>query len=316
MSSRDSRNPLIILIGPTAVGKTAVSIELAKTIQAEIISADASQLYIGMDIGTAKPSSAERGEIPHHLMDIAYPSQPWSLGMFVKAIEEIVPMIEARGKVPMLVGGTGQYVRALLEGWRIPEQAPRPDLRSALESLAEEIGAVKIYGYLEILDPEAAKEIDHRNVRRTIRALEVIFSTGVRFSSQRAKSASPYRILQLGLTMPREDLYRRIDERIEGMFEAGLVDEVRALLQAYPPDLAPFSAIGYREVIAHLAGEISLDEGIVLIKRRTRQFVRRQTNWFKPDDPNIHWIPAGADAVIQILPIVYAFLDEKNSFQF
>ena len=261
MPSVDRKPPLITLIGPTAVGKTELAIRLAEACAGEIVSADSRLFYRGMDIGTAKPSLEERRRAPHHLIDVADPDEPWSLAMFQKAAQEAIAGIHARRKLPLLVGGTGQYVRAVVEGWVPPPQAPDPDLRRRLETWAEEIGPEELHARLAVVDPEAARRILPGNLRRTIRALEVIFHTGRRFSEQQRKKETPYHLIQIGLTRPREELYRRIDARIEAMFANGFVEEVRGLLErGYAPDLPTLSAIGYGETCAYLRGEISLED--------------------------------------------------------
>lgn len=296
----DIRPPLIVILGPTAVGKTEVSLQLARQFDGEIVSADSRLFYQGMDIGTAKPSPEERSFIPHHLIDITTPVQTWSLALFQAEAQRIIGEIHSRHKLPFLVGGTGQYVRAVTEQWYIPQVEPDPALRSILERWAFDSGGDDLHRGLATLDPDAAVLIDPRNVRRTIRALEVILKTGKRFSGQRQKSVSSYRVIKIGLTRPRLELYERIDARIDAMVANGLVDEVRSLLSMYPPDLPPFSAIGYKEIIDYLAGNTSLDEAISLIKRNTRIFVRRQANWFKPQDPEIHWFEMNNEPINQV----------------
>jgi tRNA dimethylallyltransferase len=207
------------------------------------------------------------------------------------------------------VGGTGQYVKAIIEGWEIPGVEPRPELREALEKWAEQIGPQGLYGRLNVLDPTAAARIDPQNLRRTVRALEVILHTGVLFSSQRKKHEPKYRNLLLGLNRPRVELYERIDARIQSMFEAGFVGEVKAILDdGYSPDLPSLSAIGYRQVIAHLQGETTLEEVEIQMKRITRQFVRRQANWFKTDDPSIHWYQVRENVLAEIEKTILEFL--------
>jgi tRNA dimethylallyltransferase len=291
--SPDTRPPLIALIGPTAVGKTETAILLAERLNAEIVSADSRLFYRGMDIGTAKPTLAERARVPHHLIDVADPDQVWSLAVFQQAAEQAIAQIYARRRLPLLVGGTGQYVRAVIEGWTPPRVEPNPGLRAALQAWGEVLTPPRLHDRLRAIDPTAAEKIDPANLRRSIRALEVIFTTGERFSAQPQRQASPYRALVLGLIRPRPELYARIDARIEAMFAAGFVDEVRGLLaKGYTPSLPAFSAIGYQQVAAALGGQYALDEAVMLIKRLTRQFVRRQANWFKPNDPHIHWFEA------------------------
>jgi tRNA dimethylallyltransferase len=292
--------PLIILVGPTAVGKTETAIRLAERLEAEIVSADSRLFYIGMDIGTAKPTLAERARVPHHLIDVARPDEPWSLTVFQKAATAAIESIFRRGRVPLLVGGTGQYIHAILEGWEIPKAAPDPRLRQALEKWSRRVTPSGLHQRLAVLDPKAAQSIDPQNLRRTVRALEVILSTGMPFSQQKSRSGNPYQTLMLGLYLPRQELYRRIDERIDKMLQAGLVQEVQDLLaKGYSPNLPTFSAIGYRQIILFLRGEKSLEEAVRLIKQQTRVFVRRQANWFKTSDSRIHWMDAGPEAVDQ-----------------
>lgn len=293
-----SKLPLILLIGPTAVGKTELAIRLAERLNGEIVSADSRLFYRGMDIGTAKPTPAEQARVPHHLIDVANPDETWSLAMFQQAAQAAIADIHARGKLPLLVGGTGQYVRAVTQGWSPPEVEPDKRLRDELERMKDERGAVWLYDSLKSLDPIAAEKMDLRNVRRTIRALEVILTTGRRFSEQRGQSDSPYALLTVGLKRPRPELYARIDARIEAMFEAGLLDEVRALLAAprgYSPELPSMSGIGYRECCQVLSGQLNEEQAKVGMRRATRVFVRRQGNWFKESDPQIHWFEAGEE---------------------
>lgn len=289
MPNSDSRPPIVALVGPTAVGKTAFSLELAEQLGAEIVSADSRLFYRGMDIGTAKPSLVERQRVPHHLIDVSDPDDGWSLSRFQAAATAVIDEIHARGKCPLLVGGTGQFVRAITQGWSPPQIAERPELRQVLTRLGELDGWEVLHTWLARLDPLAAEAIDGRNLRRTVRALEVIYLTGKLFSEQRVRSNSRYRVLQLGLTRPRIELYQRIDERIDRMFADGLVAEVSGLLARYPSDLRSFSAIGYRQVIEHLQGRLSLTETRDEIRKATRIFVRRQANWFKENDRSIHW---------------------------
>ena len=290
MSQHPSKIPVTVIVGPTAVGKTAFAIELAKIANAEIVSADSRYFYRGMDIGTAKPTPEERQSIPHHLIDVADPDETWSLALFQQKAYDAIASIHERGKNVIVVGGTGQYIRALLQGWSPPTMEADLVMRSVLEDWANEIGPMEIHKKLAILDPIAAEKIDYRNVRRTIRALEVIFGSGQRFSEQRKVTESPYSFLILGLNRSRSSLYQRIDQRIDQMIRQGFIEEVAGLLEkGYSPTLPSMSAIGYREISAYLNHEISLDEAIRLIKQRTRNFVRRQANWFKTNDPQIHW---------------------------
>ena len=296
---------LVVIIGPTAVGKTEIAICLAERLNGEIVSADSTLFYQGMDIGTAKPGVSERNRVPHHLIDIALPDQNWSLAIFQQAAHQVIRSIQQRGKLPFLVGGTGQYVRAVIEGWELPRVQPDSRLRQALEGWAGQISALGLHNRLALLDPVAADEIDPTNLRRTVRALEVILSSGQRFSVQKRRSGSPYRTLQFGLRRPRSELYERIDRRIDQMISNGLIDEVKGLLtRGYSPDLPTLSSIGYREIIAYLQGTMTLEEAVVQMKRRTRVFVRRQANWFKEDDPRIKWFTVGEETVNQMETVI------------
>ncbi len=286
--------PLILLVGPTAVGKTEIAIQTAEQIKGEIVSADSRLFYRGMDIGTAKPGHAEQARVPHHLIDIANPDEILSLAVFQQKAREAIADIQARGNLALLVGGTGQYVRAVTEGWKLPEVKPNEKLRSELEREKEEKGGDFLYERLTSLDPVAAAKIDPRNIRRTIRALEVILTTGRKFSEQRRRGESMYHLIMIGLRRPRPELYARIDARIEAMFSNGLLEEVKGLLaKGYSPDLPTMSAIGYRECVEAIQGKISIEQAKVEMRRATRIFVRRQGNWFKEDDPNIAWFEAG-----------------------
>lgn len=313
MPSSETQGPLIALVGPTAVGKTALSLELAEQLGAEIVSADSRLFYRGMDIGTAKPSVAERQRVRHHLIDVSDPDDTWSLGRFQAEAEKAIVDISTRGNVPLLVGGTGQFVRAITEGWSPPKMAELPELREVLAELGEQIGWEGLHNWLRRLDPVAAEMIDGRNVRRTIRALEVIFSTGRLFSAQRNSGSSKYQVLQLGLIRPRVELYQRVDDRIQQMFSDGLVDEVKGLLEKYPPDLRSFSAIGYRQVIEHLQGKLSQDEAQVAMRKATRIFIRRQANWFKESDPKIFWHTSSPEALTRMVQHCEQHLSIKAS---
>jgi tRNA dimethylallyltransferase len=288
------KHPIIVIVGPTASGKTEVSIQLASRLNGEIISADSRQFYQYMDIGTAKPTNKELSLVPHHLINVAHPSSPWSLAGFQESAKNCIEDIYARGKVPFLVGGTGQYVWGLLEGWEVPSQPVNQTLRVCLEAWAAEMGASNFHTILARLDPAAGKIVQPENVRRTIRALEVIFSNGRRFSEQRLKKTPDFDFLILGISWDRPTLYQRVDMRIEIMMNIGLVEEVRSLLNSgLDPQSSAMSAIGYREIVGYLDGKYSLDEAVMLMKRHTRQYIRRQANWFKPTDSRIKWFPAG-----------------------
>ena len=298
--NKANKHTLILLVGPTAVGKTETAIQLAERINGEIISADSRLFYRGMDIGTAKPTPAEQARVTHHLIDVANPNEVLSLAVFQKMAMHVIADVHARGKLPLLVGGTGQYVRAVTEGWLPPEVKPNDKLRRELEKENAEKGGDSLHKKLQMLDPEAASRIDPRNLRRTIRALEVIWTTGRKFSEQRRQGESPYHLIAIGLTRPRPEIYARIDKRIESMFANGLLDEAKGLLaKGYSPDLPTMSAIGYRECISVIEGKLSIEQAKVQMRRATRNFVRRQSNWFKESDPDIHWVCAGGENIIE-----------------
>ena len=290
-----SKPPLILIIGPTAVGKTELAIQLAEKMNGEIISADSRLFYRGMDIGTAKPSNKELARVPHYLIDIVNPDETLSLAVFQEKAKEIIADIHARGKIPFLVGGTGQYVRAVTQGWTPPEVTANERLRAELEKKDMEW----LHARLQLIDPESAAKIDARNVRRTVRALEVIITTGRKFSEQRGQVESPYQLITIGLTRPRPELYQRVDERIDLMFANGLIDEVKRLLEkGYSPSLPSMSALGYRECVSVVKGLLTEEQAKVEMRRVTRIFVRRQANWFKESDPNIKWFQV-KDGVIE-----------------
>jgi tRNA dimethylallyltransferase len=302
--------PLIVIVGPTAVGKTEISIQLAGRLGGEIVSADSRLFYRGMDIGTAKPTPAERARIPHHLIDVADPDETCSLAVFQHLAADALADIQTRHKLPFLVGGTGQYIHAVTHGWVPPATKPDDRMRDILEELAKVQGNDWLHKRLVLLDPAAARLIDPRNLRRTVRALEVILSSGHRFSDQRRQSESPYRLMTIGLSRPRPELYARVDDRIEAMFAAGLLDEVCSLLaRGYSPDLPTMSAIGYRECAAVLRDEMSLEEAKVRMRRLTRDFVRRQANWFKVEDQEIQWFEAEEANTDQLERLIRAFLN-------
>ncbi len=310
MSGLRPARPVIAIVGPTAVGKTEVSLRLAERFAGEIVSVDSRLVYKGLDIGTAKPTPEERARVPHHLIDITTPDRPLSLAEFKRLASQAIEAILARGRVPFLVGGTGQYVWAILEGWQVPEVPPDNVLRARLEAIARSEGAAALYRRLQALDPTAAAHIDPRNVRRVIRALEVIARTGRPFSAQRRKVPPPYDVLIIGLTRPRPELYARIDQRIEKMLAAGLVDEVRALLAAgYDERLPALTGIGYRQIIGYLRGDYSLEEALRRLRRDTRRYARQQYAWFRQDDPRIRWVDLSRpDALSTLETMVAQFL--------
>lgn len=286
---------LVVMVGPTAVGKTAAAIDVAERIAGggEIVSADSRLIYRGMNIGTAKPSQADRARVPHHLIDVTCPDQPWSLARFQGAAFAAIDDVRARGRLPLLVGGTGQYVRATVEGWTVPSGEPDLALRAELEAFAAAHGAGALHARLAERDPAAAAKIDPRNVRRAARALEYALTTGMPISGRQRKQPPPYPVLQIGLALARPLLYARIDARVDAMITAGLVEEVRSLAaHGYSWELPAMSGLGYKQIGQYLRGECNLPEAIRRIKAGTRRFVRRQAAWFRETDRRIEWFDA------------------------
>jgi tRNA dimethylallyltransferase len=273
--------PLIVLVGPTAVGKTDLSLALAERFDGEIVNADSRSFYRGMDIGTAKVSQAGRARVPHHLIDILDPGDSVSLATFQDLAIKTIHDITARGRVPFLVGGTPQYVNALVEGWQIPRVEPDHAFRHRLERLADEHGVAHLQHRLEEIDPVAAGKIGS-NLRRIIRALEVHEKTGRPISEQQTKGPAPFHALELELWLPRDVLYPRIDARVDAQIADGLFDEIRSLLErGVSPDAASFSSIGYRQALPFLRGETSREDAIARIKHDTHRLVRHQETWWR-----------------------------------
>lgn len=289
---------LVAIVGPTAVGKTAVAVALAAEFNAEIVSADSRQVYCGLDIGTAKPTAAERAQATHYVIDVEPAhSTSFSLAVWREHAESAMKAIAARGKRPWLVGGTGLYVQAIVEGLALPDVPPQPRLRAELEQTMREEGIEALAARLQDLDPAAAAQIDRRNPRRLIRALEVCLVSGKPFSTQRALRPPPYPILQIGLRTDRAMLYRRIGERVDAMIAAGFVAEVQGLLdEGLTTDLPSLQSAGYRQIAAYLRGSCTLAEAIQQTKYATHQLAKRQETWFRKQK-GIQWIEIGADAV-------------------
>jgi len=307
----DTKPNLLVLVGPTASGKTATAIHLAKQLSAEIISADSRYFFRDLQIGTAKPTQAELIEAPHHLINVTSLSRPWSLGEYKVEAERLILEINSRGKLPLLVGGSGQYIRAITENWEIPALKPDHQLREAIENWGKVVGFDQLHKWLSWLDAEAARVIDASNHRRTVRALEVIFLSGRRFSELRLTTESKFRPLIIGLNWPRKSLYERVDERINQMLANGLVAEVEQVISAGMGEaLRKVGIIGYAEVLDYLEGKSTLSEAVMLIKRNTRRFIRHQANWFEPEDANIHWFNAQDPAMVDnMLGLVRDYFD-------
>lgn len=321
---------LVVIVGPTGIGKSALALQLAAAWPAtksaghaaEIVSADSRQIYRGMDVGTAKPTPGELAQVPHHLIDLLDPDQGFSLVEYQERAYAAIDDVLARGHLPLLVGGTGQYVRAVVEGWRIPRVAPDSDLRAALQAEAEQEGHQALYERLIEMDPDAADFVDARNVRRVIRALEVCLKSGRPFSEQRGSDPPPYDVLIIGLTMERDALYQRVDARVDRMVAQGLVQEMRGLVspppegRGYDWSLPALSSLGYVQLRGFLKGRASLDECIVQIKHDTHRFIRQQYAWFRAMQARnqVHWLDVGevSDPVARtqfVLDLVYKELE-------
>lgn len=284
--------PLVAIVGPTASGKSDLAMAVAGALPVEILVADSRQVYRGMDVGTAKPDAAARATVPHHLVDLVDPDEPFTVAEWVAAARRLVPEVIARGRLPMLVGGTGLYVTSLLDGYDYDAQPWSPELRAHLAAELEAEGLAPLAARLAGRDPGAAARIDLRNPRRVLRALERV-EVGGGASDAPRDDPWPGRIAMLGISRPRDVLYRRIDERASNLFASGLLDEVRTLLAAgFGPQLPPMIGHGYREAAHVLAGEWTLDEAIAVTARRTRQYAKRQLTWFRRD-PRIVWLAVG-----------------------
>ena len=282
--------PLIVILGPTAVGKTGLAIKVGQAIDGEIIGADSRQIYQHMDIGTAKPTAQDRATLPHHLIDIIAPDDNLTLARYQHMAYAAIDDCHARGKIPLLVGGTGQDISAVTEGWSIPEVPPDDTIRADLEAFADEHGAEALHARLINVDPEAAEKIHPNNIRRVVRALEVRIVTGIPISELQRKKPPPYAILELGLTLERPYLYERADHRVDQMMALGFVDEVKRLLaMGFPHTLPSMSGLGYAQIAAHLLDDLPLHEAIEQTKSATHDFIRRQYTWFRGHDNGIVW---------------------------
>jgi len=302
-------NHLLAIVGPTGIGKSRLAIRLARTFVGEIVSADSRQVYCHMDIGTAKPGREELSLIPHHLINIVNPDEDFSLAQYQELAYRAIGGIHQRNKLPILVGGSGMYVWSVLEGWGIPRVPPDLEFRHSLEEKAARVGEDELYQELEEIDPVAAQRIDQRNVRRTIRALEVHRGTQTPFSQLQYKEAPPFHTLIIGLTADRAELYRRIDLRVDEMLKQGLVAEVEKLVNmGYDFTMPAMSGIGYKQIGMFLNEELTLATAIQQIKFETHRFVRHQYNWFQLKDERIKWFDIQGRLDSEITALLASFI--------
>ena len=288
-TEKKGKKALIVILGPTASGKTAFSLKLALEIDGEIISSDSRQIYRYMDIGTDKISTPIREKIPHHMLDIRDPDQTYSLADFQREGMRIIDDIHARGKVPLLAGGTGLYISAIVQNYQLPDAPPDKTIREELEAELEKEGAESLHDMLTELDPLAASKIHPNNHRYLIRALEINLSTKKPVDEQKKTRECPYEVFQIGINWPNEVLYDRINRRVHEQVEEGLIEETQRLFERYNKKLPSMTGLGYKQMIQYLEGDITLDEAIELIQKETREYARRQRTWFKRDN-TIYWV--------------------------
>lgn len=286
----ESKEKLVVIVGPTAVGKTALSLELAQAFNGEIISGDSMQVYRYMDIGTAKATKEERSLVPHYLIDIIDPDQDYSVAIFQEMATRLITEINQRQRLPFIVGGTGLYIQSVTHSFQFSEAEQDYELREQLMRMAESEGVEALHERLRMIDPITAERLHPNDVKRVIRAIEIYQLTGQTMADfQHRAQYSPYDIVMIGLTMDRQKLYERINQRVDLMIEAGLIEEVRWLLdQGYDPSLNSMQGLGYKEVVPYLYGEITQEQAVQEIKKRTRHFAKRQLSWFRRI-PEVQW---------------------------
>nr|WP_274388477.1 tRNA (adenosine(37)-N6)-dimethylallyltransferase MiaA [Brevibacillus agri] len=305
------REKLVVIIGPTAVGKTQLSLDLAQQFNGEIISGDSMQVYRGMDIGTAKAEPAELALVPHHLIDIKNPDEEYSVALFQESATRLITEINQRERLPFIVGGTGLYIESVTHRFQFSQAAQDPELRERLQRLADAEGVEALHARLADVDPITAQRLHPNDVKRVIRALEIYESTGYKMSDFQLRAQhSPYDLVMIGLTMERAVLYERINRRVELMIEAGLVEEVRGLLdKGYDASMVSMQGLGYKELIPYLYGEITLEKAINDIQQRTRHFAKRQLSWFRRI-PEVQWFdmtdPAGQAKSVETIKQILA----------
>lgn len=303
MDNHTEKIPLVVICGPTASGKTALSVALAKELDAEIISADSMQVYRGMDIGTAKPTMEERQGVPHHLIDIIDPSQPFDVAQYCELARQAIADVCSRGRLPILVGGTGLYVSTLIDHVELGETENDPAYRAEMEAYAKQHGNHALHELLREIDPESYESIHENNVHRVVRALEVYRQTGIPLSEHKRRSRlrpSPYDLCMIGLAWKdRQQLYNRINRRVDLMMEMGLQKEVEEIAQkGYNKEWSSMQAIGYKELLAALRGEMSMAQAVETVKRESRRYAKRQLTWLRRDD-RIRWIELDSSTTME-----------------
>jgi len=303
--------PLLSVVGPTGVGKSALALSLAASYRGEIVNADSRQVYIGMDIGTSKPSLPDRQQVPHHLFDFVDPGTRFNLQWFLALARTKIWEIHQRGNLPIVVGGTGQYMHALIEGWETPNVPPQPAYRERLYELEERNGAGFLFQWLANTDPVTAKRLSPKNIRRIIRALEIAHFARTPSSTLRKQQPPPYRILVLGInTKSRTELYQLIDTRVDGMLDSGWLGEIKHLLElGHTKTNSALATMGYRELSDYLDGSLTLEEATTLVKFAHHRLARQQLTWFKPSDPQIHWLISGENLVVNASDLVQSHFD-------
>ena len=302
-------NPIVAIVGPTGVGKTYLSLQIARRFNVEVVSVDSRQIYRHLDIGTAKPTIEDRLVAFHHLIDIADPKDDFSLATYLKMARSVIEEIHGRGAIPLLVGGTGQYFRALVENWQVPTVPPDWAFREKMGKFLLDQGVEALYDKLKLIDPMSARIIDPKNSRRVIRALEVYEHTGTSFSELRTMSDPSYTALVVGVTTNREKLNLWIDSRVDNMIDLGWVREVRNLLDlGINRQHSSMSSVGYRELIDYLDGSIELSEAIQNIKTKTRRFARTQYGWFSLSNPSIEWVEHDGEIVDCTVELIKNFM--------
>jgi tRNA dimethylallyltransferase len=307
-----ARPKVAVLVGPTAVGKTAVALDAARRLKAEIVNADSLQVYREMDIGTAKPTPAERALVPHHLVDIVNPDEPYDAARYLREARQVIAQLHERGVPPLVVGGTGLYIKVLLQGL-FEEGGARPAIRQRLRDELHTLGLAALYERLRQEDPATAERLPPGDTYRIVRALEVMEATGRPLSALQREHRfqdSPYDTVEIGLAWPREELYARIDRRVDLMLAAGWLEEVRRLLARYGADVKPLKSLGYRHLIAFLQQDVGWDEAVAEIKRDTRRYAKRQLTWFQAD-PQVRWFHP--DQKTEIADLLQEFLQNQQN---